>query len=94
MRSKSKKALHGSAGAKTDQQPQPTQRRDAMPAPLQLAEKPLYYPGTSMPMEGWFHACRCVDGAAAETARPPVDAVLLTHPPTRCTSSMRQPPSS
>lgn len=64
MRSKKKtKESPGGAGSacvKADQQQQQTggRRRDVVPEALKLPSPLKYYPGTQMPMDGWFHACR------------------------------------
>lgn len=63
MRSKKKTrdspGVAGSAVSKADQQQQQTSRRkDAIPEALKLPSPLRYYPGTQMPMDGWFHACR------------------------------------
>jgi hypothetical protein len=67
MRSKKKPqpATSAGRGEKTDQKQEPVaataqqKRPDALPPPqLQLPEPLRYYPGTHMPVDGWFHACR------------------------------------
>lgn len=47
----------GGSGGKTDQQ---QQRKDVMAEPLKVPSplKRGYYPGTQMPLDGWYHACR------------------------------------
>jgi hypothetical protein len=47
----------GMVNAKIDQQQQQSRRKDA-PEALKLPSPLKYYPGTQMPMDGWFHACR------------------------------------
>jgi len=49
----------GAPTAKTDQQQQQVgKKKDVMPEALKLPSPLRYYPGTQMPMDGWFHACR------------------------------------
>lgn len=61
MRNKNKNKNRDSCAptAKTDQQQQQVgKKKDAMPEALKLPSPLRYYPGTQMPMDGWFHACR------------------------------------
>lgn len=71
MRNKKKNRESPSVGegaARTDQQQsQPSRRKDAVPEPLKLPSPLRYYPGTQMPMDGWFHACRCVYTCASDS---------------------------
>jgi hypothetical protein len=61
---RSKKKCRDSPGGpcsftKTDQQQQqPGRKKDGKPEALKLPSPLRYYPGTQMPMDGWFHACR------------------------------------
>lgn len=102
MRSKKKnKESPGGAGSaclKADQQQQQPggRRRDVVPEALKLPSPLKYYPGTQMPMDGWFHACRCgrIRSTAWQYGQQYTSLLLLTAtcchaPPSGCAAAGR-----